>query len=255
MSHGAAHAFAPASTTTTPTTPTKPEILRGWVKTTRDAMLVFEATRVGIVPRVTRRFHELEKRSIIRSGAIFVFTEEESGIKRWTDPYLWSASRMQGNFLMYRERDDEHGPQMDSPYRCSAMSSFTEYAELLDPELEHYILGSWNKGKGLKKNGLMKKAISISIEGTVYHLISYYYPSDVRSGVLQTPSSMPHLASLELSPAIMRSFSQVRHSTAPGKPKRGRPPRSYVPPHSTPLHVSCTKAGASSSSRGLPDSF
>ena len=63
-------------------------------------MLVFEATRVGLVPRVTRRFHELEKRNIIQSGAIFVFTEEESGIKRWTDPYLWSASRMQGNFLV-----------------------------------------------------------------------------------------------------------------------------------------------------------
>ena len=82
------------------TTPRKPDILRGWIKTARDAMLVFEATRAGIVPRVSRRFHEMEKRDIIQSGAILVFTEEESGIKRWTDPYLWSASRMQGNFLV-----------------------------------------------------------------------------------------------------------------------------------------------------------
>ena len=80
--------------------PRKPDILRGWIKTARDAMLVLEATRAGIVPRVTRRFHEAEKRSIIQSGAIFVFTEEESGIKRWTDPYLWTASRMQGCFLV-----------------------------------------------------------------------------------------------------------------------------------------------------------
>ncbi len=80
--------------------PPKADILRGWIKTTKDAILVFEATRVGIVPRVTRRFHDLEKRSIIQSGAILVFTEEESGIKRWTDPFLWSASRMQGNFLV-----------------------------------------------------------------------------------------------------------------------------------------------------------
>lgn len=83
----------------TPSGP-KSDILRGWIKTTEDAVLVFEATRVGFVPRVTRRFHEIEKRSIIQSGAIFVFTEEESGIKRWTDPYLWSASRMQGGFLV-----------------------------------------------------------------------------------------------------------------------------------------------------------
>lgn len=72
----------------------------GWIRTTHDALLVLEAARHGIVPRVTRRFHDFEKRDIIQSGAIIVFTEEESGIKRWTDPFLWSASRMLGNFLV-----------------------------------------------------------------------------------------------------------------------------------------------------------
>ena len=75
-------------------------VLRGWIKTTADALLVFEGARVGAVPRVRRRFHELEKRALITSGAILVFAEEESGIKRWTDPFLWSASRMQGHFLV-----------------------------------------------------------------------------------------------------------------------------------------------------------
>ena len=75
-------------------------VLRGWIKTTADALLVLEAARVGVVPRVRRRFHELEKRALITSGAILVFAEEESGIKRWTDPFLWSASRMQGHFLV-----------------------------------------------------------------------------------------------------------------------------------------------------------
>lgn len=97
MSHSQAESLASPPTAAAPP---QPDILRGWIKTAKDALLVFEATRVGIVPRVTRRFHELEKRSIIQSGAILVFTEEESGIKRWTDPYLWSASRMQGNFLV-----------------------------------------------------------------------------------------------------------------------------------------------------------
>ena len=74
--------------------------MRGWIKTTTDALLVIEASRTGAVPRVRRRFHEIEKRQIITSGAILVFAEEESGIKRWTDPFLWSASRMQGHFLV-----------------------------------------------------------------------------------------------------------------------------------------------------------
>ncbi|KAI0653810.1 Gti1/Pac2 family-domain-containing protein [Cubamyces menziesii] len=198
--------------------PPKADILRGWIKTTKDAILVFEATRAGIVPRVTRRFHDLEKRSIIQSGAILVFTEEESGIKRWTDPYLWSASRMQGNFLMYREREDEYAPEAASPYQCSAVGSPHDVAERqVDADLEHYILGSWNKGKGLKKNGLMKKTISMSIEGTTYHLVSYYYPSDVRSGLLQTPSSMPALACLDISPAILKGLSQFRQPPILGK--------------------------------------
>ena len=76
-------------------------MFRAWIKTTYDALLVFEAARQGIVPRVTRRFHDAEKRSMIVSGAVLVFTEEESGIKRWTDPFVWSASRMLGNFVCF----------------------------------------------------------------------------------------------------------------------------------------------------------
>ncbi len=152
-------------------------------------MLVLEATRAGIVPRVTRRFHEVEKRNIIQSGAIFVFTEEESGIKRWTDPYLWTASRMQGCFLvsgpayccslgmcflrpkdvqMYREREDTRLDSEASPYRCSAMTPLSDAVEKVDKELEHYILGSWNTGKGLKKHGLMKKVSPSQSSKTIF---------------------------------------------------------------------------------------
>lgn len=75
-------------------------VFYGWIDTTWDALLILEAARKGIVPRVTRRFHDIEKRNMIQSGAVIVFTEEESGIKRWTDPYVWSASRMLGNFMV-----------------------------------------------------------------------------------------------------------------------------------------------------------
>ena len=58
---------------------------------------------------------------------------------------------------MYREREDS-GPEGDAPYRCSAISPLSDADDQeVDSELEHYILGSWNKGRGLKKNGLMKK--------------------------------------------------------------------------------------------------
>jgi len=37
---------------------------------------------------------------MITSGAVFVFSVEESGIKRWTDSMVWSPSRIVGNFLV-----------------------------------------------------------------------------------------------------------------------------------------------------------
>lgn len=74
---------------------------RGFVETTYDALLIFEAARRGMVPRVTRRLIERE-RGMVQSGAVFVFDEHESGIRRWTDGYVWSPSRILGNFLVSR---------------------------------------------------------------------------------------------------------------------------------------------------------
>lgn len=37
---------------------------------------------------------------MVQSGAVFVFDEHESGIKRWTDGLVWSPSRILNNFLV-----------------------------------------------------------------------------------------------------------------------------------------------------------
>lgn len=76
----------------------------GWIATTGDALLMLEAARRGVIPRVTRRLVDSE-RKMIASGSVFVFDEDESGIKRWTDGLFWSPSRILGNFLLYRETD------------------------------------------------------------------------------------------------------------------------------------------------------
>lgn len=90
----------------TPTTPpswTEPP-WSGWIETTGDALLILEAARRGLIPRVTRRLVDSE-RKMITSGSVFVFDEDESGIKRWTDGFFWSPSRILGNFLLYRETE------------------------------------------------------------------------------------------------------------------------------------------------------
>lgn len=75
----------------------------GFVETTTDALRLIMAARQGIIPRITRRLNDSERRSMIRSGAVFVFCVEESGIKRWTEGLAWSPSRIVGNFLVSRQ--------------------------------------------------------------------------------------------------------------------------------------------------------
>jgi Gti1/Pac2 family transcription factor len=81
----------------------------GWIETTGDALLILEAARRGMIPRVTRRLVDSERR-MITSGSVFVFDEDESGIKRWTDGFFWSPSRILGNFLVRcRQHIVSHG--------------------------------------------------------------------------------------------------------------------------------------------------
>ena len=72
----------------------------GFVDTTTDALRLIMAARQGVIPRITRRLNDAERRSMIRSGTVFVFSVEESGIRRWTEGLSWSPSRIVGNFLV-----------------------------------------------------------------------------------------------------------------------------------------------------------
>uniref|UniRef100_A0A060TEK1 ARAD1D08360p n=1 Tax=Blastobotrys adeninivorans TaxID=409370 RepID=A0A060TEK1_BLAAD len=81
----------------------------GYVSTTRDALILFQAAISGTKAQVSRRPHDRERVDLIRSGNIFIFNEETSGVKRWTDGVAWSPSRIKGNFLLYRELENPLG--------------------------------------------------------------------------------------------------------------------------------------------------
>lgn len=65
------------------------ETFHGYIETTADTLLVFEACRRGILPKITRRLQEKE-RSMIRSGTVLVFDERESG--KQVDGRSWKKS-------------------------------------------------------------------------------------------------------------------------------------------------------------------
>ncbi|KAF8931056.1 hypothetical protein BGZ58_007839 [Dissophora ornata] len=179
------------------------ESFHGYIETTQDTLLIFEACRRGLLPRICRRLQEKERR-IVQSGTVFVFDERESGIKRWTDGLVWSPSRILGNFLVYRELDKRNSGKKDSsPIDRASRSSSSDPESAIEKNKERALVGSLTNSYRFKKNGLIKKTMSIVVNGVSQHMISYYSKDDVLSGKLRTPSSCPELASLEISPEFL----------------------------------------------------
>ncbi|KAI8081603.1 Gti1/Pac2 family-domain-containing protein [Halteromyces radiatus] len=197
------------------------ESFHGFIETTQDVLLIFEGCRRGLLPRICRRLQERE-RKMIRSGSVFVFDQRESGIKRWTDGRVWSPSRILGNFLIYRELDKRNtGDKKMSISSTSSVGSLDERrlsysmentttsstttttAGSVDRNRDRQLVGSLSDTYKFRQDGLIKKTMSIVVNGVSQHLISYYDPRDVLQQKLRTPSSVPELASLEISPELL----------------------------------------------------
>jgi hypothetical protein len=78
----------------------------GFIHSTWDALIVLESCLSGVLHHIPRRPHDRERANIIASGNVFIYEENASGIKRWTDGVTWSPSRIMGNFLVYRELNE-----------------------------------------------------------------------------------------------------------------------------------------------------
>ena len=198
----------PMSPTASPLQPT----FQGFVGDTMDALILFEATIVGYLHRVSRRPHDRERPNLIRSGSIFIYEEGASGIKRWTDGVPWSPSRILGNFLIYRELERPFPPgekKRAKPKSKSESGDTPIKSEVSDstlvspstPQASHSpvnpdsgtehdtrsLVGSLTDSYAFKEGGLVKKTMSVTVNGVHFHMVSYYTPDDVTNGHLQRP--------------------------------------------------------------------
>ncbi|KAI9677599.1 MAG: hypothetical protein M1817_006553 [Caeruleum heppii] len=191
----------------------------GHVATTHDALALFEACLSGQLHHVPRRPHDRERSNLIRSGCVFIYEENASGIKRWTDGVPWSPSRILGNFLVYREllkpfppgekkratKRAKRSSKPGEPYPRSQVDdgsptgntyssptsptpSTFKPTENFDRETERSLIGSLVDSYGFKEGGLVKKTMSVNVNGVHHHLVSYYKVEDVIAGNLETPS-------------------------------------------------------------------
>ncbi|KAI1339671.1 Gti1/Pac2 family-domain-containing protein [Xylariaceae sp. FL0016] len=215
------------------------ETYHGYVRTPGDAIKLFEACRLGLLPRVQRRLSEKERQSI-RSGSVFVWDEREAGMRRWTDGKSWSASRVSGSFLTYREMEGKRGSGFGSTRRSNGRtpdSSGRVSDEDPDGEPEGY---------RYKADGLMKQSFSITTsQGQHLHLISYYSRPHPGTPDMPQPSTDPALrnimpakgmypeSSLHESnpPALTRGPMQPYNNSPPNvhHQEQPPPPPSYTP--------------------------
>lgn len=220
------------------------ETYNGLVRTPTDAIILFEACRLGLLPRVQRRLSEKERQSI-RSGSVFVWDEREAGMRRWTDGKSWSASRVSGSFLTYREMEGKRGSTSSS----SSGNRATKTPEN-GPEDDGADGEEGPDGYRYKPDGLMKQSFSITTsQGQHLHLISYYSRSSPTSQVLRQPSQDPNLASIQPAKGMYPESTVNDQSTVPAvtrspmpgapnyvmapNPAYGRPPphpHAYLPP-------------------------
>jgi hypothetical protein len=173
------------------------ETYHGHVRTPADAIVLFEACRLGLLPRVQRRLSEKERQQI-KSGSVFVWDEREAGMRRWTDGKSWSASRVSGSFLTYREMEGKRGgsnafapPVTTNSSQRAGRSPNPDGSDSdgMDPE--------GPDGYRYKPDGLMKQSFSITTAThQKLHLISYYARSHPASSNLVQPTqdaSLKHI--------------------------------------------------------------
>ena len=172
------------------------ETYHGHVRAPADAIILFEACRIGLLPRVQRRLSEKERQSI-KSGSVFVWDEREAGMRRWTDGKSWSASRVSGSFLTYREMEGKRGGGGNGyPPPVSVLSRTGRTPDSTHGSESEIDAGGEEGPDGYryKPDGLVKQSFSITTSsGNHLHLISYYSRAHPASQQLNCPSTDPQL--------------------------------------------------------------
>ncbi|OCF40426.1 hypothetical protein I317_05794 [Kwoniella heveanensis CBS 569] len=196
------------------------------LKSPADAIHILEAVRLGIVPRVTRRLTGHE-RAMIRPGTVWVWEEEETNMRRWTDGRRWGASRVGGGgFLVYTESSESLSPppsRSESPY----------------PHGNGFYPGP---SSSLRPESLIKQTYSTTMTHPVtgkvkkFHVVAYSSkrnPQGDAHNPLPLPHQLPTLSSLKITPGIWPEWENRRENEYPpvrrtGAP--GGPSSSFAPP-------------------------
>ncbi|KAI9458266.1 Gti1/Pac2 family-domain-containing protein [Russula earlei] len=200
------------------------------VRDARDAHTVFEAVRQGLLRPVTRRLNEVERSMYITSGAIFVWEESDDdlGLKRWTDGRVWSQSRMREPYLFYDERlpsDEARGNDHQSSGNFRFVDGIARSGPI-SPALSHYDRSEHHP------MGLVKQAYSAWVldnpeaRPRKWHLTAYFTYVDLHQ--IPTVDQDPVLRGVAVPVGVYRSGKARSRNSDAGL---GASPPSSPPPY------------------------
>lgn len=109
----------------------------------------------------------------------------------------------QNNNQSYMHSMNDSNPHFS--YEGQVQYPLEKYNELdiEDREIERNLVGSLTDTYKFRKGGLIKKTLSIQINGGTQHMISYYTKEDVLKNRLATPSSIPAVSNLTISSELL----------------------------------------------------
>ncbi|CAB4256383.1 similar to Saccharomyces cerevisiae YHR177W Putative protein of unknown function [Maudiozyma barnettii] len=199
---------------------------RGYIQNELDALLIFQAVLDSRLNHVPRRPYEIERPYLIISGNIFVFIEEVSGIKRWTDGITWSPSRISGKFLIYKELDRSYNntsmfPQSSHINRHPHQMIPQTQSQQQHPQTQSLVSGNGNPypqsnypiQQFSKYTGFVKKTISMKLQTNDkekvqqhFHIVSYYLEDDINFHRLKRPSESPFFNDIKPSKELIQAL-------------------------------------------------
>ncbi|KAI1784207.1 Gti1/Pac2 family-domain-containing protein [Ganoderma leucocontextum] len=144
----------------------------------RDAHVVFEAVRLGVLPLITRRLTANEREQLV-SGNVFVWEEAEhkqGGLERWTDGRRWSQSRMRGDYLFYEEKIETTPEEKEAKAARRARRTLDPFAAPPAPIRR--------QDRPSKPDGLTKQTYSTHVHSRrgesprKWHIVAYFSGDD-----------------------------------------------------------------------------
>ncbi|CCC67874.1 hypothetical protein NCAS_0A13160 [Naumovozyma castellii] len=197
---------------------------KGYVDDEYDAALIIQAVLDGKLGHVPRRLHDAERPQLIVSGNVFVFLEELSGIKRWTDGISWSPSRVSGKFLMYKELNKHYpdsinvkGPIPLKPKFSTTNEQSGNHDNEIPSNNMRQFLPSQNELRYYpsRYTGFVKKTFSVKFRNQEadawerFHVISYYSEVHVAQNQLIRPRDLSYFNDVQLSPNLVSQIEKI----------------------------------------------